>query len=129
MTEKKPMTIADLRPADSEIKLGEKVYKLKKYSLRYKAEMIEKFGLALILKMAQGTETENDLLLSYAAWLLIDEQGKRDFPTVAELRDAVVQPEDYESLVRGVSRAIGVAEASALTPEEEAELEKEKKTT
>ena len=139
---KKELTLADLKPSVAELALvtGEvktadgtvskvkNLYSVKEYSLYYKRLVLEKYGHEKVLSMVRASQTERVIFLSDVVYMLIDDNGKRDFPTIDDFQKAIKTTEDEREICRVANIVIGTAERSGLTPAEEAELAEEKKT-
>ena len=111
---------ADLQPKEGTIKANGQEYHVKKYSLRAKAYFIGKYGVEKFTEMLQSPA--NDVIFSEIIWFLIDEKGKKDFPTLESFQECFSTVEEQISIINTASVIVGWASKSGNTAEEDAEL-------
>ena len=121
------LTLKDMCPKNTFINLSNgKTYKIKAYSLYYKVQLIRKYGEDELVK--QFSQVWRDDFIANLIFLLLDENGKKDFSNVDDFFKVVVTPADYASLFSAALQVVGYAEKILMSESEKKEFEAEKKT-
>lgn len=118
----KNMGLVDLQPVTGILKLNGKEYKVNKYSLKYKAHFMKKYGLDKIMAMCAGYDKEisQDLFFAEVAYTLLDD--RTDFPEFDNFIDAFASTSEYKQLHDVIIAVLGLK--SGLTRAEAQEAEK-----
>ncbi len=122
----KNMGLVDLQPVTGILKLNGKEYKVNKYSIKYKAHFMKKYGLERIMQMCAGYDKEisQDLFFAEVAYTLLDD--RTDFPEFDNFIDAFASTSEYKQLHDVIIAVLGLK--SGLTRAESAQAEKEKES-
>jgi len=120
----KNMGLVDLQPVTGTLRLNGKEYKVNKYSLKYKAHFMKKYGIDRITAMCAGYDKEitQDLFFAEVAYTLLDDRA--DFPEFDNFIDAFASTEEYRQLHDVIIAVLGLK--SGLTRAETAQAEKER---
>lgn len=119
----KNMGLVDLQPVTGTLNLNGKAYKVNKYSLKYKAHFMKKYGLEKIMQMCAGYDKEisQDLFFAEVAYTLLD--NRSDFPEFDDFIDAFASTAEYKQLHDVIIAVLGLK--SGLTRGEEAQRKQE----
>lgn len=114
----KNMGLVDLQPVTGTLRLNGKEYKVNKYSLKYKAHFMKKYGIDRITAMCAGYDKEisQDLFFAEVAYTLLEDRS--DFPEFDNFIDAFASTEEYRQLHDVIIAVLGLK--SGLTRGEEA---------
>ncbi|OPZ66715.1 MAG: hypothetical protein BWY84_00015 [Candidatus Aerophobetes bacterium ADurb.Bin490] len=118
--------LANFKPETAVLKLNGKEYAVKKYSLKYRAEFLKKYGFERLQKITFGIDEEvsADMLKAEVVYTLLAD--KQDFKSYNDFIDFICSSDDYLEINRVYLIVTGVA--SGMTPdEEEAERENAEK--
>ena len=120
----KNMGLVDLQPVTGTLRLNGKEYKVNKYSLKYKAHFMKKYGIDRITAMCAGYDKEitQDLFFAEVAYTLLDDRA--DFPEFDNFIDAFASTAEYRQLHDVIIAVLGLK--SGLTRAETAQAEKER---
>jgi hypothetical protein len=120
----KNMGLVDLQPVTGTLRLNGKEYKVNKYSLKYKAHFMKKYGIDRITAMCAGYDKEitQDLFFAEVAYTLLEDRA--DFPEFDNFIDAFASTEEYRQLHDVIIAVLGLK--SGLTRAETAQAEKER---
>ena len=122
----KNMGLVDLQPVTGTLRLNGKEYKVNKYSLKYKAHFMKKYGIDRITAMCAGYDKEisQDLFFAEVAYTLLD--NRADFPEFDNFIDAFASTDEYRQLHDVIIAVLGLK--SGLTRAETAQAEKERES-
>ena len=120
----KNMGLVDLQPVTGTLRLNGKEYKVNKYSLKYKAHFMKKYGIDKITAMCAGYDKEisQDLFFAEVAYTLLEDRS--DFPEFDNFIDAFASTDEYRQLHDVIIAVLGLK--SGLTRAETAQAEKER---
>ena len=120
----KNMGLVDLQPVTGTLRLNGKEYKVNKYSLKYKAHFMKKYGIDRITAMCAGYDKEisQDLFFAEVAYTLLEDRA--DFPEFDNFIDAFASTDEYRQLHDVIIAVLGLK--SGLTRAETAQAEKER---
>ena len=120
----KNMGLVDLQPVTVKLRLNGKEYKVNKYSLKYKAHFMKKYGIDKITAMCAGYDKEitQDLFFAEVAYTLLEDRA--DFPEFDNFIDAFASTSEYRQLHDVIIAVLGLK--SGLTRAETAQAEKER---
>ena len=120
----KNMGLVDLQPVTGTLRLNGKEYKVNKYSLKYKAHFMKKYGIDRITAMCAGYDKEisQDLFFAEVAYTLLED--RLDFPEFDNFIDAFASTDEYRQLHDVIIAVLGLK--SGLTRAETAQAEKER---
>ena len=120
----KNMGLVDLQPVTGTLRLNGKEYKVNKYSLKYKAHFMKKYGIDKITAMCAGYDKEitQDLFFAEVAYTLLEDRA--DFPEFDNFIDAFASTAEYRQLHDVIIAVLGLK--SGLTRAETAQAEKER---
>ena len=120
------LDITDLIPEEAEFNLNGKTYRLSRYSLQAKTHFIGKYGAKeLLMQMASES---SEIIYSEIAYYLLENENKKDFPTLEDFRLALINPQDQMDMIAAGTKAMGHARIKFMTEKERIAFEKEKKT-
>lgn len=104
------LDLSDLQPADGFFELStkpEKRFRLLPYTLRVQLWATKHFGKDKL----QSAVTKQDIeVLSELAHHVLDAEGKKEFPSLESLQDAVLSYKDRKALVDAVLETIGLSQ-------------------
>ncbi len=109
--------LANFKPETAVLKLNGKEYAVKKYSLKYRAEFLKKYGFERLQKITFGIDEEvsADMLKAEVVYTLLED--KTDFPDYNAFIDSIASGDDYLEINRVYLIVTGVT--SGMTPDEE----------
>lgn len=113
-------------PADAELRIGEKVYKVGRFTLRAKKYFIDKYGVKdFVIYLNEQMEIASAEVIHH----LIDANGKKDFPTFEQFLDVFTSSsDDIQRVIATFNSIMGFANQSGATDAEALENTDEKKT-
>ena len=113
-------------PVDAEVRINDKVYRVGRYSLKAKRYFINKHGLK---EFVIYLNEQIDIASAEIIYYLIDDNGKKDFPTFDAFLEAFSSSaDDLMKLITTFNVIMGYASQAGATDAEVLENTPEKKT-